>query len=338
MIAAGRSGLRVGLVALCLVLLTAAPAGADPAGPTDFRAEVTGLSPSVEEVRAEIRGGDAFLELTVAAGRSVLVEGYQGEPYLRFGPDGRVEQNRLSPATYLNDDRKGKMTIPAEVQAADATTPPEWERVADGGTFAWHDHRVHWMQDAAPGVPRGAKVGGAYDPWRIPLTVDGVPTEVRGTLVYAEKVSPLPYLALAVATSGIVWWLGQRRTLLLPSLALVAASGAAVVVGLADFRSTPGGGGNPLVWVLAAVALVGGIGAVLLFRRSAGVVLALAAVASLFGWALFRVQVVLKPVLPTDLPYAVDRASIALAFGVSVAAAYLAVASGALALPDLDED
>lgn len=333
-----RSGLGVVIVTLALVVLTAAPAAADPAGPTDFRAEVIGLSPPVEGVRAEILGGDAFLELTVTAGRSVLVEGYQGEPYLRFGSDGRVEQNRLSSAAYLNDDRDGIVTIPAEVQAAGATTPPEWEQVADGGTFAWHDHRVHWMQDVGPGVPRGARVGGVYDPWRIPITVDGAPTEVQGTLVYAETVSPLPYLAMAVMTGGIVWWLGRRRTLLLPAGALVAASVAAVVVGLADFRSTPGGGGNPLAWALAAVALGGGMGSVLFLRHRAGVVLALAAVASLFSWALFRVQVVLKPVLPTDLPFAVDRASIAVAVGVSVAAGYLAVASGALALPDLDED
>ena len=37
-------------------------------------------------------------------------------------------------------------------------------------------------------------------------------------------------------------------------------------------------------------------------------------------------------------PFAVDRATIAVALGTSVAVAYLAVTSGALALPALDDD
>jgi hypothetical protein len=80
------------------------------------------------------------------------------------------------------------------------------------------------------------------------------------------------------------------------------------------------------------------VGAVVLAARGSGVVLALAAVASLSGWALFRVEALLKPVLPTDLPFALDRATIALAIGISVAVAYQAVTSGALALPALDDD
>ena len=113
---------------------------------------------------------------------------------------------------------------------------------------------------------------------------------------------------------------------------------AATVVGRADFQSTPDGGGNPLLWALPAVALVTALGAVVLARRSAAVVLALASVACLSGWVLFRVQALLKPVLPTDLPYPADRTTLALALGVSIAAAYLAVTSGLLTLPDLEDD
>ncbi len=94
------------------VVAAAAPAAADAAGPSDFRSEVTGIVPAVEGVEAEIRGGDSFLELTVDEGHTVIVEGYTGEPYLRFQPDGTVERNRLSTATYLNDDRKGEVEHP----------------------------------------------------------------------------------------------------------------------------------------------------------------------------------------------------------------------------------
>jgi hypothetical protein len=330
---------RLVAVSFGLVLVTATPASADPAGPSDYRSAVTGIVPEVEGVAADIRGGDAFLELTVDEGVTVIVMGYEGEPYLRFSPDGTVERNRLSTATYLNDDRRGEgVTFPPEVTAADADTPPEWEPVATGGTYAWHDHRVHWMEDASPNVDRGSLVEGAYDPWRVPIVVDGAAAEVQGTLTYEESVSPLPYVGLAVIVAGLLIFYGRGRALWVPATLLVVVSLAATIVGWADYQSTPDGGGNPLLWGLALAALVAAIGALVFARHRVGVVLALASVAALSGWALFRVQALLKPVLPTELPFAVDRTTLALALGVSIAAAYLTVTSGILALPDLDDD
>ena len=330
---------RLVAITLGLILVTAAPAAADPAGPSDFQSEVTGIVPEVDGVTADIRGGDTFLEVSVDEGVTVIVEGYQGEPYLRFSPDGTVERNRLSTATYLNEDRRGAgITLPPEVQEADADTPPEWEQVASGGTYAWHDHRVHWMDEASPSVERGERVGGAYDPWRVPIVVDGAAAEIRGTLTYAETVSPLPYIVLAALVAGALIWFGRGRGLRVPAALLAITSLAATVVGWADFSATPDGGGNPLLWALAAFALLTAIGAFVLARRSAGVVLALASVASLSGWALFRIQALRKPILPTDLPYPVDRTTLAIALGISVAAAYLTVTSGLLTLPELDDD
>lgn len=329
--------IRIVLVALGLVVLGAAPAAADSAGPSDFRSEVTGIVPAVDGVDAEIRGGDAFLEVTVDPDHTVIVEGYQGEPYLRFQPDGVVERNRLSTATYLNDDRQGGGTIPPEVQQADPDTPPVWERIADGGSYAWHDHRVHWMQDSSPSVSRGEQVPGAYDPWRVPIVVDGAPTEIQGILVYEESVSPLPYIGIGLLAAIInaVLLRGQPRVAA-GSMAVVAA--ACVVVGWGDYSSTPDGGGNPLLWALPAVALVAAVGGAALAKRTSGAILTLVSVASLFGWGIFRFQALLKPVLPTDLPFAFDRAMVALSLGVSAAVAIVTITTGALALPELEDD
>lgn len=331
---------RAGLLGLAVVVLTASPATADPAGPSDFRSEVTGIVPALDAVDATILGGDSFLEVTVAAGHEVVVEGYSGEPYLRFRADGTVDQNRLSSATYLNDDRMGAAEIPAEVTAAleDDGTEPDWEEVATGGTYAWHDHRVHWMAEASPPVARGERVGGDYDPWVVPLTVDGEAVEVQGTLTYESAVSPLPWAALGIALLGVVAWFGRGRGLRAPAAALAVAALVGVVVGRADWASTPDGAGNPLLWVLPAVALLSALAAVAWAAKPAGVVALLAAVAALSGWALLRLPVLLKPVLPADVPAAVDRGSVAAALGLAAAAAYLAVASGVLALPDLDDD
>ena len=329
---------RVALGAALVLGLTAAPAGADAAGPSDFRSEVTGLEPAAEGVTAEIRGGDSFLELTVESGHTVVVEGYEGEPYLRFNPDGTIERNRLSQATYINDDRRGGGTIPPDALEADADTEPEWEQIATGGRYAWHDHRVHWMRDASPSVARGERVGGAYDPWLVPLAVDGAKVEVQGTLTYEKTLSPVVWAVVAVAAAAALAWVGGTRSLRVGAVALVVVAAVAAVVGRAEWASTPDGGGNPLLWVLALVALVAAAIAVPLATRTAGAIAALASVAALSGWAIFRIQSLVKPVLPTDLPFALDRATIAVALGASAATAYLALTTGALALPTLADD
>jgi hypothetical protein len=338
MIEAMRHTLRTLFVAFGLVVVSAAPAAADPAGPSDFRSEVTGIVPSTSGVTAEIRGGDSFLELTVDEGHTVVVEGYTGEPYLRFQPDGTVERNRLSTATYLNDDRQGEVDLPAEVTAAGSDAEPDWEAVAEGGTYAWHDHRVHWMDDSSPSVARGEQVPGAYDPWRVPIVVDGAGAQVQGILVYEESVSALPYLGLAVIVAGLLGFYGRGLGLRFATGLVAVVALAAAAVGWADYSSTPDGGGSPLHWALAAVALVTAVGAVLLAHRAVGVVLALASVAMLSGWALFRIEVLFKPVLPTELPAALDRIVVALALGVSVGTAVVAILSGGLRLPELADD
>jgi len=80
------------------------------------------------------------------------------------------------------------------------------------------------------------------------------------------------------------------------------------------------------------------VAASILAGRVAGVVLTLASAAALSGWGLFRIEVLFKPVLPTELPYALDRTVVALALGVSVGAAVVAVLSSGLTLPELAED
>ncbi|MGH9275457.1 MAG: hypothetical protein ACRDZU_12495, partial [Acidimicrobiales bacterium] len=273
MLHAARPLARIAALALGLVVLAAPPASADAAGPSDFRSEVTGIVPAVEGIDATIRGGDSFLEISVDPGHTVLVEGYSGEPYVQVLEDGTVQRNRLSRARYLNDDRRGRVDIPADVLAAiDAGADPEWETVAGDGTYAWHDHRVHWMAEASPPVARGERVPGDWDPWRVPIEVDGTAAEVRGTLTYESATSPLRWAALALLAGGGLAWFGRGRGLRLGAGLLVGTSVAAVVVGRADWASTPEGGGNPLLWALPLVAVVAAVGAVALASRGTGVV------------------------------------------------------------------
>ena len=343
MIGAVRPALRLLLGAAVLLVVSAAPAAADNAEPGDYRSEITQVTPDVDGVHAEIRGADSFLELTVDPGHEVIVAGYQGEPYLRFQKDGTVQRNELSEATYVNNSRKGGGAIPPDAAAyskaykSDPTEDPKWTDVASGGSYAWHDHRTHWMSNASPHVDRGEYVPGEYDPWQVPLDVDGTSVMVEGRLLYAESVSPLPWLALAVVSAIALGVLGRKAPVVTSAVALIVVGVAGTITGRAEWSATPGGS-NPLLWILPAVAVVTAAVGLAMAKRTAGVVLVLAAVASLSGWALLRVSVLFKPILPTDLPFALDRATVALAFGVSVAAAFLTVTGGTFALPSLDDD
>ena len=84
------------------------------------------------ELRWRVLGNDALLERRNAGDTEVVVSGYEGEPYLRVGPDGDFE-NVASPASILNDDRYGLGTIPPGVSAAEE---PRWERPGTGPSIA----------------------------------------------------------------------------------------------------------------------------------------------------------------------------------------------------------
>jgi hypothetical protein len=318
-----------------LLALGAAPAGADPAGPSDFRSEVTKIVPPVDGVRARIKGGDTYLQVLVAKGHEVVVDGYLGEPYVRFLKDGTVERNLRSEATYINNNRKGTGTIPPEAKDPKAT--PVWKEVGSGGRFAWHDHRVHWMGDASPPVARGHYVTGAYAPWRVPLTIDGRAANVEGTLLYEQSMSPVPWIAAGLIAALLLAVVGRRQVVVIPGAALLVVSVAAIVVGRSDFNSNPGGG-NPLLWALPLVAALAALFALVRRTSSTAVVGLLASVATLSSWALLRYKVLLRPVIPSNTLPGLDRSTVAIALGVAVAAAYLAVTGGGLRLPELDDD
>jgi hypothetical protein len=340
------------LVAAVAVVGGAAPAAADPPRPTDYRSTVTAVQVVPAEgqaaeaaaaesevmaavVQAEVVGGDAFLELTVAAGHEVVVTGYAEEPYLRFLADGTVERNRRSPATYLNDDRLGAVELPAE---ADETAEPEWEAVGDGGRYAWHDHRIHWMSETPPdGIAPGEKV----QDWAVALTVDGKPVTVRGVLVRAHDVSALPWIMLAVVAGIACLLAGRNRALPVAAVSVLAAAAGAFVAGRGQYGVAPAGSGaNPLVVAVPAIAVAAGIGAIValaLRRPTIAATATLAAAAAVIGWAVLRLSVLWTPVLPTELNASLDRALTALALGFAVGAAGLVVWRGQLSFVRLDE-
>ena len=128
--------------------MLAAPAAAH--GPTATQAgyvsNVNAVLPNVLGLSANVVGGDVWLRLSNYSGKEIVILGYQGEPYLRFGHD-EVFQNTRAPTTYVNRFRGLHARVPA---TASATAPPAWEKVADGASFKWRDHRIYWVREEPP--------------------------------------------------------------------------------------------------------------------------------------------------------------------------------------------
>jgi hypothetical protein len=131
--------------------LSATPASAHTIGgprPTNYRSRIVGFAPAVPGISARIVDLGAQFELTNRTSTEITVLGYEGEPYLRIGPNG-VFENLHSQATYINRTRLGGTVPPLGVDTS-PTAVPDWKRISSAHTARWHDHRIHWMSPQPP--------------------------------------------------------------------------------------------------------------------------------------------------------------------------------------------
>ena len=163
-------------------------------------------------MRLQVLNLDDRLELQNTSGKTVVVKGYQGEPYARLLGNGTVEVNHNAPAFYLNNDRTSTGTVPANAKPG---ATPDWQVVDRAGSFQWHDHRIHWMSTITPKqVTDKTKRTKVFD-WKVPLQVGGTNGAVNGTLFWAGTGGGAPvgaYAGLAIiALLGIGAVLVVRR-------------------------------------------------------------------------------------------------------------------------------
>ncbi len=181
--------------------LVACPAAlAHGGGLPGYTSTVTSVEPTLEGVTIEVVDREDRVRVANASGRTFIVEGYDGEPYLKFTPRG-VFENVHSPAVYLNEDRYGNVTVPP---TADAKAAPEWKLVTARDTYEWHDHRIHWMSPIGPPMVREDPdtAHHVFD-WSVPGEVDGKAFTIAGSLDYAPPPGGPPWVYLAAAI-GIV--------------------------------------------------------------------------------------------------------------------------------------
>ena len=176
---------RLAAVAAAGLALAPAAVGHGPAAPAGvgYVSTVASLEPNVLGVSARVLGGDDRLRLANYSGKTVVVAGYAGEPFLRFTPSG-VYENTRSPATYLS-----RVRDPAQAQvpaSADPKASPRWRKVARGQqSFEWHDHRIHWTENEPPAaVQRAPDEVHLIFRWAVPARADGRPFAISGFLGY----------------------------------------------------------------------------------------------------------------------------------------------------------
>lgn len=203
----------LGLLALLILVVAPATACAHEGNP-NFRSEITSVEPESlgEGLQFEVINYDDHVRLANHSGKSVLIKGYDGEPYARLKADGTVEVNLNSPSYYLNDDRYGEVKVPAR---ADVKAAPDWKQIGDDGEFSWHDHRSHYMSPSTPPqVKDESKETKIFD-YTIPIEVGGRPARVNGTLTWVgngSKAPVVPFIVLGLAiVAAIVFWLRRRR-------------------------------------------------------------------------------------------------------------------------------
>jgi hypothetical protein len=166
---------------LCALVLVGAQ-GAVAAEKAPLVSEVRGLTPPIQGLEVSVVDGDYQLSLENKSGKTVIVEGYDGESYLRFLPDGTVQENKNSAAKYVNADRFGQTAIPDNITPE---SPVKWQPVASDGSYKWIDHRIHLTERGTPPqVKDPAKRTKIFD-WRVPLEVNGERVRALGTLTWA---------------------------------------------------------------------------------------------------------------------------------------------------------
>ena len=302
---------------LCFLALPAAAALADAAGPTDYRSTITAIDPPTPALHPSIIGGDSFLLLRVDHGVSVDVVGYQGEPYLQFLADGTVQENRASISYWSSTSRLGE----AAPDDLPLDAPPKWVTVAHGGSYAWHDHRIHWMSNTKP---LGKHPGDVVLQAEVPLVVDGVDVRLTVQSTWLPPPSSVPAWSGAVL-GALVAAAVLRRPRLPSAMAALDVAVLATVVGLWQFFSLPSETGPSVLWfALPAVATAAGVALAMSVHRGSAVGVPSAQLligVDLAWWGWSRRSGLSRALLPTNAPAWLDRltTSAALAMGALLA-------------------
>jgi hypothetical protein len=197
-----RRPLAAVVAALCgLAAAAPIPAALAHQGNPNMRSVVDALQPHVDGVSLQVLGNDDRFQLTNRSRATVLVQGYEREPYARITPDGTVAVNHNSPAYYLNTERYAAATVPP---TASAQATPDWHVLDRTGVFEWHDHRMHYMARGVPPIVTDRATRTKVFSYRIPIRIGARQGLIRGTLWWDPPAGGGPPAGAIAALAALV--------------------------------------------------------------------------------------------------------------------------------------
>jgi hypothetical protein len=178
----------------------------------EYRSNITAVTPSVRGLSFQVLEFADRILMTNHTGKTVTIYGYEGEPYARVLANGTAEQNVRSPATYLNTNFYGDVTVPP---VADPSAPPKWEVIDRTGQFEWHDHRIHWMSPVLPPQVKNKSKRTLIFNWKVPIAVGSTKGAIDGQLFWTPEDSKAPLaviiVGVAIVIAGLLFVLFVRR-------------------------------------------------------------------------------------------------------------------------------
>ena len=166
---------------------------------------------------AALQGRLPGLFVQVPAGRTLVVRGQDGRPFLRFIPAG-VQANPASSSWQQDQRARGLAT--AAAPGADG-----WIPVNAGSTYGWLDARLRYPADLPTRAVLALATPSVVQDWVVPVTVDGAPASIAGTVTWVPRAVALRQLAGPAAT-------GSGSGTGLPLAAGVALLGTGLLLGL----------------------------------------------------------------------------------------------------------
>lgn len=173
------------------------------------------------------------LAVSAGAGHTAVISGAQGEPFARLGPTG-AEINERSPTWAADAQGRG---VP--VRATDPRAAPVWRRIAGTPSITWVDPRLRWADQLPPDSALASDVPVVLRRWSVPVTVDGRPAALAGTVSWQPdparhgeaKAAARHAAAAAAAAAAPTGSSSSHRTLIIAGA--IAGTIAALALALA---------------------------------------------------------------------------------------------------------
>jgi hypothetical protein len=220
------SSIPVALSIACIALSPAAASAMGAAGAAEdssspvndqgssfhYRSEIRSVTPQARGLSVRVLQFADRLLLVNHTGKTVTIFGYDGEPYARILANGTTEQNRRSPATYLNQSFFGDINVPPQ---ANASAAPSWQVIDRTGQLEWHDHRIHYTSPATPPQVKDKGKRTLIFDWKVPIEVGSDRGAITGQLFWAPESSKTPLAAIligvAIVLAGLAFVVFVRR-------------------------------------------------------------------------------------------------------------------------------